>query len=98
MEIVCVPAIISITFFLIELYKKYIVKGKEKLQGIIPIISLVIGGILGVATFFIFPDIIVADNEWVALIVGMASGLSSVGGHQVFKQLKKYGIEVKENE
>lgn len=98
MEIICVPAIVSITYGLIEMYKKFIAKERETWLKIIPLIALIIGGVLGVALFFIAPTLIVAESVWVALIVGFASGLSAVGSNQVFKQFKKLGIEVKEQE
>lgn len=98
MEIISVPAIVSITYALIEAYKKWIAKGREKFLAVIPIIALILGGILGVAVFFIEPSIIVANTWYMALIVGMASGLSAVGGHQAFKQLKKIGVEVKDDQ
>lgn len=98
MEIICVPAIVSITYALVEVYKKWIAKGREKWLTFIPIIALVLGGGLGVAIFYIYPAIIIAENVWWALVVGLCSGLSAVGGNQIFKQLKKYGVEVKEAE
>jgi hypothetical protein len=33
-----------------------------------------------------------------ALVVGLCSGLSATGTNQIFKQLEKYGITVKEVE
>ncbi len=98
MEIICVPAIVSIVYALIEVYKKSIAKGREKFLAVIPLIALILGGVLGVAVFYIEPSIIIAKNVWVAVIVGMASGLSAVGGNQIFKQIKKYGIEVKQKD
>ena len=98
MEIICVPAIVSITYALIEVYKKCIAKGREKFLAVIPLIALILGGVLGVAVFYIEPSIIIAKNVWVAVIVGMASGLSAVGGNQIFKQIKKYGVEVKQKD
>lgn len=98
MEIICVPAIVSITYGIIEMYKKFIAKERETWLKIIPLIALIIGGVLGVALFLIAPTLIVAESVWVALIVGFASGLSAVGSNQVFKQFKKLGIEVKEQE
>ena len=89
MEIISVPAIVTIVYTLIELYKKWIARGREKYLAAIPVIALLLGGILGVAVYYIEPSIIVAQNVWVAVIVGMASGLSAVGGNQIFKQLKK---------
>lgn len=98
MEIICVPAIVSITYGLIEMYKKFIAKERETWLKIIPLIALIIGGVLGVALFFIAPTLIIAENVWVALVVGICSGLSATGTNQVFKQFKKLGIEVKEQE
>ena len=98
MEIICVPIIVTITYLFLEIYKKVIARGREKFLAVIPLISLVIGGLLGVAIFYIEPSIIVAQNVWFALIVGMASGLSATGTNQIFKQLKKIGIDVKHAE
>ena len=96
MEIICVPAIVSITYALIEAYKKWFAKGREKWLALIPLVALIFGGVLGVAIFYIEPTLIIAQNWAVALIVGFCSGLSATGTNQVFKQLKKIGIEVKE--
>lgn len=98
MEIICVPAIVAITYILIEIYKKWIANGREKWLNFIPILSLIIGGILGVVIFYVAPHIIVAENVWLALVVGLCSGLSATGTNQIFKQLEKYGIQVKEVE
>lgn len=96
MEIICVPAIVSITYALIEAYKKWIAKGREKYLAFIPLVSLILGGVLGVAIFYIEPSLIIAKDVWWALVVGLCSGLSATGTNQVFKQLSKVGIEVKE--
>ena len=98
MEIICVPAIVSITYALVELYKKWIAKGRENWLNFIPLIALVIGGVLGVAIFYIMPQIIIAPDVWWALVVGLCSGLSATGTNQIFKQLAKLGINVKEVE
>ena len=98
MEIICVPAIVAVVYVLIEAYKKMIAKGREKWLNFVPLIATVLGGILGVAVFYIAPQIIIANSVWVALIVGLCSGLSATGTNQIFKQLEKYGIKVKEVE
>lgn len=98
MEIICVPLIVSAVYGLIELYKLIVKNQKDIWLKLIPVIALVVGGLLGVALFYIAPQLIVAENIWFAIIVGMCSGLSAVGGNQIFKQLKKLGIEVKKEE
>lgn len=98
MEIICVPAIVAVVYVVIELYKKWLANGREKWLNFIPILALILGGVLGVAIFYIAPQIILADNVWLALVVGICSGLSATGTNQIFKQLEKYGITVKEVE
>lgn len=98
LEIVCVPVIVTIVFAIMELYKKFIAKDKEVLLRIIPIIAGVLGVVLGIVCYFCIPAIISATNIWTAILVGGASGLSATGCNQIFKQLKKFGIEVKETD
>ena len=97
LEIICVPVIVTLVFFLMELYKKFIAKGNEKLIRIIPIIACLIGIIAGIICYFGFPSIIAATNLFTAILVGGTSGLSATGCNQIFKQLAKFGINVKEN-
>lgn len=98
MEIVCVPTIVMAVYTIMELYKKIAqkTKAKEVLYKIIPLIALLIGGAFGVILFYLAPNFITALNVWVALITGACSGLSAVGCNQIFKQLKKAGVEVLE--
>ena len=98
MEIICVPAIVAIVYGLIEIYKALTKNKDEKYLKIIPLVAGALGAILGVGFYFILPAIVIADSWWVALIVGACSGLSAVGSNQIFKQIKKLGIEVKEAE
>ena len=95
LEIVCVPVITILVFALMEIYKRYIAKDKKVLVAIIPIIAGALGIVFGIVCFYAFPDIISATNLGVAILIGGASGLSATGCNQIFKQLKKYGIEVK---
>lgn len=95
LEIVCVPVITTLVFALMEIYKRYIAKDKKVLVAIIPIIAGALGIVFGIVCFYAFPVIISATNLGVAILIGGASGLSATGCNQIFKQLKKYGIEVK---
>lgn len=96
LEIICVPVIVAIVFALMEIYKIYIAKGNEKLIRFIPLFALGLGAILGIVFYFAFPTIISASNWFIAILIGGASGLSATGCNQIFKQLSKYGIEIKE--
>lgn len=98
MEIICVPAIVAIVYGIIELYKLLVKNKKDIYLKIIPVIAGATGGVLGIVLFFAVPSIVIANTWWVALIVGICSGLSAVGSNQIFKQIKKLGIEVKEAE
>ena len=98
LEIVCVPVITALVFAIVEIYKKYVAKDKKVLVAIIPIIAGAIGVVLGIVCFYALPFMISATNLGVAMLIGGASGLSATGCNQIFKQLKKYGIEVKEVE
>ena len=54
-EIVCVPVIVAIVYTIMEIYKNYIAKGKEKLIRFIPIIGGILGITLGVLFYFLLP-------------------------------------------
>lgn len=95
-EIVCVPVIVAIVYALMSIYKTYIAKDNEKLIRFIPLIGGGLGIILGIVIYFAFPSLIVATNVFTAILVGCASGLSATGCDQVFKQLTKYGVNIKQ--
>ena len=98
LEIVCVPVITALVFAIVEIYKKYVAKENKVLVAIIPIVAGALGVVLGIICFYTLPFMISATNIGVAMLIGGASGLSATGCNQIFKQLKKYGIEVKEVE
>lgn len=54
----------------------------------IPICSLVIGVILGLAGYFI-PNVDMGNNIVEAIFIGLSAGASATGVHQVGKQLMK---------
>lgn len=92
-----VPIIVAIVYGALELYKK-IIQGKGILIKIIPIIAVVLGILIGIAAFYLVPDIIIADNVITAILVGGASGLAATGTHQLFKQISKNDCETKDAE
>lgn len=97
-EIICVPVVVAVVFALMEIYKKYIAKENETMIRIIPLIAGGLGIVFGIVCFYAFPAIISATNLLTAILVGGASGLSATGCNQIFKQLKKFGVDVKEIE
>ena len=97
LEIICMPMIVALVYAIIELYKKTINGAKHAiLAKLIPIIACVLGIAAGIICYYCFPELIAAHNLATAILIGAASGLSATGCNQIFKQLKLYGIEVKE--
>jgi len=88
LEFLSIPAISLIVYILIEVIK-YTVNQNEKFKKIIPLVSTLLGGALGIVAFYLAPDILPSDNLIVALVIGIASGLTATGTNQIFKQLKK---------
>jgi hypothetical protein len=87
-------------FSCVEFYKRVIDKlqRKELFLNLIPVISAVLGVVFGLIAFYVFPDIMLGDTIWFAILSGATSGLSATGCNQIFKQLKKLGVEVKEKQ
>lgn len=95
MSYITIPAIVVICYIVGEVFK-LVFKKKTKLYKGIPILVGVVGGIIGVATYIVNPNIIGgAPNVLCAAAVGIISGLASTGSHQVIKQILK---ENKSNE
>ena len=87
MEIVSIPVIVTIVCGTMELLKKAI--NKEGFNRFIPICSVVLGALFGLLAFYVYPVIIPAENVWVALMIGGASGWAATGANQTLKQLTK---------
>ena len=92
-----VPVIVSIVYGCIDLYKQ-ITNGKEKYWRIIPIIAAILGALIGLTAFYAYPNALMAENVWQAVIMGGASGLTATGANQVLKQLNKGKDYEDENE
>ena len=97
MEIIAVPAIVSLVFSIMEIYKRITAKHKraEDFLRLIPVVSAILGIIAGVVCYFAIPNIIAASDVMTAVLIGGASGLSATGCNQIFKQLNKYGISIR---
>lgn len=87
MEYSSVPIIVICCYVLGEIYKA-ILKGKKKYYRYIPIVLSIFGGVLGLCIYFTNPEMIFdAENMWIALGIGMVSGVSATGANQIVKQL-----------
>ena len=87
LELISVPAIATIVYWVINLIKSVV--NNEKFNRFIPLIATGLGVVFGVIAFFATPSIIPAENIFVAIIIGGASGLTATGTNQVIKQLTK---------
>lgn len=88
LELISVPAIAAIVYWVINLIK-YAVKGNETFKRFIPLIAAGLGAVLGVVAYYAVPSIIPAANVVVAIVIGGASGLTATGANQIIKQLEK---------
>lgn len=96
MEVVSVPVIVALVYGLMEIYK--VIFKTEKAKNIIPIISGVLGAVLGVVAFFVVPAVVPADNAFLSAFIGLISGLTATGSHQLVKQLVDLFNTVKKGE
>lgn len=88
LDLISVPVIAAIVYWAANLIK-YVTKGNETVKRWIPVIAAVLGAALGVVAYYAVPDIIPAENVFVAILVGGASGLTATGTNQIIKQLGK---------
>lgn len=76
-----IAAIVLIAFFIGEVVKRTPLDDKW-----IPVICGFVGGVLGIVGRTVIPEL--ANTNWIdALAIGIASGLSATGAHQIYKQL-----------
>jgi hypothetical protein len=90
LELISVPAIAAVVYWVINLIK-YTVGENEKFKRFIPLIATALGVVFGVVCYYAIPSIIPAQNVLVAIVVGAASGLTATGTNQIIKQLSKSG-------
>ncbi len=85
MELLTMPAFVTITYLLCELYEWWASDKGDKAIDFIPVLSGIIGLLLGILSFYITPDFIGADNVFIAAAIGISSGLAAVGVDQIKK-------------
>lgn len=81
-----VEVILIICYVIGELYK---IVFKKKHHKYIPVVLTILGGILGILMYYTNPELINVDNIYNAITLGLISGGSSIGAHQIIKQLIK---------
>ena len=86
-EIISIPAIVAIVCTVMQMIKKTI--ANDKFNRFIPLCAVLLGALIGVAAFYVYPSIIPADNVIVALLIGAASGWAATGAYETGKGLKK---------
>ena len=89
LEIISVPVIAGIVYFVMAVYKSLVKNAPAIWTSLIPVWAAVLGIALGLVAFFLVPEVMPAENVLVAVLVGLASGLGAVGVHQVGKQIEK---------
>lgn len=92
MYLTSVPIIVVCCYIIGEIFR-CIIKDGEKKNKLISLIMSISGGLLGIIIFFTNPEIIFnAENIWVALLVGIASGSGSIGADKILKQIFNKGV------
>ena len=85
-ELICVPFMTSIVYTLLSVLK-HAFKGVKLFDRLVPLLALVIGCVLGIITFYALPELLMAENIFIAILMGAASGMSSIGFNQMFQQI-----------
>ena len=84
-----IPSIIIICYLLGEIFKLLILK-KKKNYKYVPIIVGKFGGLIGLISYYISPEIILnVDNPITALSIGIISGLASTGSYELINKILK---------
>ena len=85
---ISVPAIAVAVYFVIKLIT-FAVGENVKFEKFVPLISAALGVVFGIVCFYAMPSIIPATNVVVAIVIGAASGFTSIGTDYMLKQFKK---------
>lgn len=89
MEYISVPIIVICSYIVGEIYKEIFKKEQEKYK-LIPLVTSIFGGLLGILIYLTNKEIIFdVPNIWSALLIGITSGSSATGTNQIIKQLYK---------
>lgn len=83
-----VPIIVVICYIVGEIYK-FAFRNKTELYKLIPILMAIVGGLIGILIFITNQELLLIDNIWDAILIGIVSGESATGTNQLIKQIFK---------
>ena len=86
MDFTSIPIIVVCSYLVGELYK-LIFQHKTNAYKFIPVVTPIVGGILGIAIFLTAPELLGAQTIWNALLLGIVSGASATGANQIIKKI-----------
>ena len=89
MEFIGIPAISVISYMITEIFKLFINKKY------LPIVASLVGCLLGIVSYCLNINIILASDIFSAAAIGIISGLAATGSNQILKQLMKEGKKIK---
>ena len=96
MQYLGIPSIIIICYLIGEISK--LLLRKKRNYKYIPIIVGISGGILGLISYYISPNIVLNVKEpIIAISLGIISGLASIGSHEVIVKLLSQIIKKQSN-
>ena len=85
-ELVCVP-IMSTAIYWIMATLKFAFKGNKIFARIVPLLALVLGAIMGAVIYYVVPKMIMAENILISIVMGAASGLTSIGAEELMHKI-----------
>lgn len=87
MEFSSIPIIVIVCYLIGEILKVVFKKNKD-LKKLIPVIVSIIGGIIGIVIYLTNKEVILnVDNIYIALGIGLVSGISATGTNQMIKKI-----------
>lgn len=92
-SIATIPIVATVVYGIIELAKYLFSDRIEKIKKYIPLFAAFCGGIVTLLVFVVTPESVPCTSWYSAILMGCASGLSSVGVNQIKKQMTKGGAD-----
>lgn len=86
-----IPFITIATFMMVSAIKSAV--NRDGFNRFIPLLSLVIGALVGACVFLWYPAILLMDNILSAVFYGAANGLAATGLDQTIRQIFKKEVK-----